>query len=262
MKRYSILFLLLVLVTGSMFFGCKKGQDDPFFSFRSRKARIAGDYNITSKALSYKTVYEDGRQFQTDFVITGATQKETVKVLGQASVLGGDSVIINGYGKPINAKGTVNQNVITFDKKGPFNSVYEYTIVAVILNEEGGFTTTITYTYREETRGSWDFLSGVDNFKKKERISMILEDSRITETRITRINYVDDPSLNPPDETWRHDIGVKYANGESSQILHIRELRSKKMVFEQEINDYQTENSNFVFSRAGTMIETLEEIKK
>lgn len=261
MKRYSILFLLLVIVTGSMFFGCKKGQDDPFFSFRSRKARIAGTYNITAKALSYTSVDTAGRKFQTDLVITGASQKETIKSLGLTSALGGDSLTINGYAKPINARGTVIQDVITFDKKGPFNAIYEYKIVAVILNEELQIETTITHTYREETRGSWDFLSGVDNYKKKERLTMVLEDSRTTTTEITAIKNIE-TQVSVVGEPIRHDVVVKYANGENSQVLHIRELRSKKMVLEQDINNYLIDNNTTVYSQAGTMIETLEEVKK
>lgn len=262
MKSYSILFLLLVIVTSSMFFGCKKGQDDPFFSFRSRKARVAGTYNITSQALSYKSTDAEGQKYQTDLVITGASYKETIKTLGVTSALGGDSLTINGYSKTINAKGTIIQNVITFDKKGPFNAIFEYQIVAIINIEDSGLTRTITHTYREETRGSWDFLSGVDNYKKKERLTLVLEDSRVTETEITAVRFTDNPENNYETDPIRHDVVLKYANGENSQVLHIRELRSKKMVFEQNINNYQIENNTTVYSQEGTMIETLEEVKK
>ncbi|MBI5219647.1 MAG: hypothetical protein HY958_12015 [Bacteroidia bacterium] len=261
MKKYRLLLLIIsISITGSLFYGCKKGPDDPFFSFRTRKARVAGDYVITGKTLSYKTTWADGTQDQTDLIISGTTQTETIKYLGVTSVLGGDSVRINTFPKLWNAKGTILQYKMSFDKKGLFNGIYEYKIVATLQMPDTtpAYTRKVTYTYRNEFRGSWDFLSGVDKYKKKERIGLIYEDNQVTETRITTITY-EEGIPPPPAETWRHDYDNKYANGEKSEVLHIRELRHKKMVFEQDINDYQTENSAFVYSRAGSMIETLEE---
>jgi len=48
MKNKILNLTLLVFVFTLIFSGCKKGEDDPFFSFRSRNARIAGEWVIRS----------------------------------------------------------------------------------------------------------------------------------------------------------------------------------------------------------------------
>ena len=259
MKKYSVLFLLVIgiLSTGTLYMGCKKGQDDPFFSFRSRKARVAGEYDITSKNVSYITKLSSGMRIQTDVVISGTSQKTTIKWLGLASALGsGDSTYVENA--------TILQNWINFDKKGPFKGVYEYRVVQSFLREDSGYTRKVTYTHKEEFIGSWDFLSGVDNYKKKERIALIYEDMTETDTRTTIFTFEDLPPSSPT--TSQKVVQHKYANGERGEILHIRELRSKKMVFDAKINQLTIGVDTTIFGQSGsswsvdgTMIETLEE---
>ena len=47
MKRIVVLSLYL-MVTFVLFNGCRRGEDDPFISFRSRKARVTGKWKMTS----------------------------------------------------------------------------------------------------------------------------------------------------------------------------------------------------------------------
>ena len=45
--KNRIIQLVMVLMTAAIILpGCKKGEDDPFFSFRSRNARIVGEWII------------------------------------------------------------------------------------------------------------------------------------------------------------------------------------------------------------------------
>ena len=44
---------LLILLGAVLLFGCKKGDDDPAISFRSRKTRLAGDWHIESGNFNY-----------------------------------------------------------------------------------------------------------------------------------------------------------------------------------------------------------------
>ena len=39
--------MLGMFIVTSAFVGCKKGEDDPFISLKSRKARVAGDWKMT-----------------------------------------------------------------------------------------------------------------------------------------------------------------------------------------------------------------------
>lgn len=68
MKKVKI--ILLALIGAAMIMpisSCKKGADDPFLSLKSRKARLAGDWDVTSWIITTvsgtttsTTTYEDG----------------------------------------------------------------------------------------------------------------------------------------------------------------------------------------------------------
>jgi len=48
MKNSIKLVALALVVAATSFSGCKKGENDPFISLKSRKSRVAGDWKITS----------------------------------------------------------------------------------------------------------------------------------------------------------------------------------------------------------------------
>lgn len=45
--------LSLVLVTTALFTGCKKGENDPFLSLRSRKARVVGEWKLNKGTVKW-----------------------------------------------------------------------------------------------------------------------------------------------------------------------------------------------------------------
>lgn len=60
MKK-SIFVFLAILTIASITQSCKKGEDDPFFSFKSRKMRLVGEWNLyegISKPGSYVINYD------------------------------------------------------------------------------------------------------------------------------------------------------------------------------------------------------------
>ena len=48
MKKNLLKFAVILFVSIIVFSGCKKGEDDPFISFRSRTARLAGNWKLSS----------------------------------------------------------------------------------------------------------------------------------------------------------------------------------------------------------------------
>jgi hypothetical protein len=48
----AIKFIILAVLAGSMFFGCKKGDNDPFLSFSSRKARLCGEWLLADGSIT------------------------------------------------------------------------------------------------------------------------------------------------------------------------------------------------------------------
>lgn len=51
MKIFTKILVILIFsfTVINLLKGCKKGEDDPFFSLRSRKARVAGDWKISER---------------------------------------------------------------------------------------------------------------------------------------------------------------------------------------------------------------------
>ena len=43
MKK-AVMVVFILLLNAAAFYSCKKGPDDPFISFRSRKSRLTGTY--------------------------------------------------------------------------------------------------------------------------------------------------------------------------------------------------------------------------
>ena len=48
MNTKSIVLLSVLVISSITPFGCKKGENDPFFSIRTRKARITGEWTLES----------------------------------------------------------------------------------------------------------------------------------------------------------------------------------------------------------------------
>lgn len=46
--KNTLLAAVILSTVSAGFVGCKKGEDDPFLSLRTRKARVAGEWKITS----------------------------------------------------------------------------------------------------------------------------------------------------------------------------------------------------------------------
>ena len=144
MKRpitFALSFILLATAAGS----CKKGEDDPAFSLLSRKARVAGEWTVTSMEETRKTVYDDP---------------------GHSSL---QSTTHNGTTITITAAETENGNTVTgtssaagsltyvFEKDGTYEFVHIY----------DGTTSTET--------GNWSFIGknkGAD-MKNKEAIMLV-----------------------------------------------------------------------------------------
>lgn len=270
MKNVSRLLLLVtvIAVAGSMFWGCKKGPDDPFFSFRSRKARVVGEYNILSRTEKYVEVTQSGQQKKININISGASLSTDTTYVNIPSRLtaGKDSVYKMPWTYPRNkVGGSVVQFTMSFDENGPFSGIYEYQIKHELYSPEeetdSAWTQTTIYNVKNEYRGSWDFLEGIDNYNTNERLAIIYENMLTTITTTISRKY-NDPALPSLDNEYSKTKTVyehKYANGEFSEVYRIRELRSTKMVLEQEIYNYFIQNETNTASRTGSLIQTLEE---
>ena len=141
MKKIMNLLLFAVLI--STLSECKKGEDDPFISFRSRKNRVVGEWTLTSGTEKTSTVSGNpSTTINTDYTYTQDSYIRTNTTMNQS---GSTSVSSSGY----------------FYYKITFRSNGEYTLV----RERGG-------SFTQES-GVWNFTKGVGDYKRKEQIALV-----------------------------------------------------------------------------------------
>ena len=145
--RKTISLGLVLLIFASVFVGCKKGENDPFMSLLSRKARITGVWNLTSADYEFRDV--DGSDTDvTTYSYDGTQMTETTDGIGFAYTYSEE---------------------ITIEKDGTFEMIIK-TDVEYYENEE-----TKTGTNTETIEGLWYFLDGNKELdvKDKERVEFM-----------------------------------------------------------------------------------------
>jgi hypothetical protein len=139
MKIHRIILLLL----GCSLFApsCKKGKDDPTFSFLTRKQRLTGNWEMTMGGASF-TYYEPDKPVINDYFKfdNGALTLNETETFGPPTIYTGRYSLI-----------------LSFKKDGTFL-----------------FTETITGIGKESltATGTWNFTSGVGKYKNKECVTM------------------------------------------------------------------------------------------
>lgn len=245
MKRlsgYSILILLLSSIL--VFEGCKRGDDDPFFSFRSRKARVTGDWafdTFDSKVIQYFS----NPDYQAIVTFKLASNNISIKT---------DSVNTpHDTSRTVN--GIIKEAYYNFDKNSKMRYLFHYQLTweKQETDENTNITTyyKIVTTVKEEASGSWNFLSNieknaVDKFKNKERISLIFENFETKTDVVSTVRVVneDGVTLSNSYDFSTESHANTYANGENAQIWVLRELRNKKIVMEHVVDNAAVSNNN------------------
>jgi len=136
--RYITVFLLFALI-GS---GCKKGDNDPFFSLRTRKARLAADWTVESAT-----------------VVTKATSLAFDGAIAVLSALDDSSAETKQYGLTW---------TMSFTRDG------EYEIIEIRDYPEnffGGSSNAFMLTMNE--KGTWQFTGGNADAKSKEQLLLL-----------------------------------------------------------------------------------------
>lgn len=223
-KNFTSFLLLMFVIVLPMLNGCKKGEEDPFFSIHTRKARVTGIWDINYFKSDVKTIYgESTNQIRTVTEISGDNWKENVYVLGTED--------------EVETKGKVLNYRIKFDNNGLMNYIFEYQVVERVVDEDLGRDTTITTTIKNEFSGTWNFLAGIDDYKSKERLALVIQEEKYL--KIVTKYTIDE---NSDDEvgittTQREAYTRRYANGEMSTIWILRMLKNKEIIMDQNIND-------------------------
>ncbi|NBV14390.1 MAG: hypothetical protein EBS07_10030 [Sphingobacteriia bacterium] len=157
-KAGVLLLITAVIVTS--FIGCKKGDDDPWLSFRGRKNRITNNWKL-----------QKGRVLITTYPPLGGSTQRTI-TYGEG---GGYSVTETGG----------------FTEQGSYE-------IKLRFYKDGRFTKEHNETPNGSTRGTskeegtWHFSGGNSNFEKRELLALLKEESSFLSQNTslnTSINY-------------------------------------------------------------------------
>ncbi len=233
-KGLTILIVALTIVT--VFNGCKRGEDDPFFSLLSRKARVTGDWKIDYFESQLLQKFQNSYKAKRKFVIEGDKITLTVDSIDTPH-----DTIITIYG-------VLKESEYNFDKNSKMKYLlnYELVIEKITVDENTNVTTydKKIQTFTDRATGTWNFLgrvekNGVNKYKDKERISFIYESYNtdiLTVHTIRKVNE-DGQTISNIYTSSRVTNERKYANGENAQIWELRELRNKKIVAERLVDN-------------------------
>lgn len=218
--------LVLPVVVVSLLFilpGCKKGENDPFLSLRSRKVRLSGEYAISSWKSTNSSTDTDGDIEVTTMDVTGTsgTVVTTVTPLGEEAVSFTQNIVFDQGEFIINKDGTWESTInttttFTLGGDGVVVESTSYTIVAT--NTESG---------------TWSFLGGEpEKFENKERVLFSVINS-MNSSQTTIVTLL-------PDGSSTTDVGdlestsATNAEGAISTIYEIDGLKKKEMTLKQD----------------------------
>ena len=146
MKKMTYL-LLAVLLTG-LVSSCKKGEDDPFLSLRSRKARVAGEWTVSAATI---------KEVETDDL---SSVNRTMTFNG--------SLISTVTTTTINGSTTSQTETTAFTQKYTFEKDGTYTRTDTY--EDGVYT----------TKGTWSFVGKSKENELKNKEAILLTETSYT----------------------------------------------------------------------------------
>ena len=271
MKNFiSIILLNAVLV---FFMGCKKGDEDPFLSLKSRKARLTGEWTINSwnytriNNFSSNTTSVSSNQGTTYVYTANYTSSQTYTLnientnftiidnsFNESVPNGGNSSYSESKKKNGTASGTAT---IEFIKDGTFTRKIEYSnanfnINSTIINagNNSAANTSSVESSVETTTGTWEFLGGIENeYKNKERIILHIKSIK-TEKKLS-----DNSGYQGLSSEYN-----EYKDADNNEIWLLIALKNNEVIFEAE-SSYHSNNSDSdsMNSSSGNSNQTIKE---
>ena len=234
MKKIHYLILGFAFI-GLSFGSCRKGSEDPFFTFHTRKDRVAGTWQIT----------DYNRELVTKYVYPN-TSTNTQKYEQRFGLVNYSETTTDLNSMVMDRNGKISKSVYIFDKSGNWSSVIEYYLYTP--QAVAGFYVSKT---RIEREGKWEFQGKTDELKKKE--SMLLE---ITTER--NFDYTYSTYLGTVVDSIADSTSVNFGTKERTEVWKLIGLKTNRMIAE--ISTSFTYTSS-VPSINGTKITDTEKIK-
>ncbi len=250
MKRYINILLLIVFVSSTfMLESCfKKGPNDPFISFKTRKARMTGDWKIKDYLLETTTDYIDGEKDIYKFTGADDAVSETI---GYENKDGVKDTTWTWKGKIVEGGVMQTERYFLFDKDGKVTYKFHY-ILSEFYEEKDeealdpAIDSTLTIERKLYNTGTWNFMNGVDDYKKKERVTIVWEYVDFEQINNTKIIWrYEDEEENPTQEfnhSTRQQSRSYYYNGENTEVWILDKLKSKEIMMYRFLDNNYKEN--------------------
>ncbi|MDL2261897.1 hypothetical protein LJC11_00135 [Bacteroidales bacterium OttesenSCG-928-I21] len=251
-KRLTLITLGIILILPMITTGCfKKGEEDPFMSMYTRKARMVGKWKYANSETNIRTDVTNSSIGDYAHITTTTTDdaKWTQRIDYEAT---DSSVIYNG---------TLIQNetYLQFTKHGTFTKNYVYEYVVVDYDEDAERETRHRYRKSLQASGTWNFLSGVDEFKDKERVTLAYEVVTSRDLYGIRVSNTDDDEGSQPTESIQYirDSSWYYANGELNEIWELQSLKNKEIKMYRPVYNKFSSTSGYTVTEQGYYKQTM-----
>lgn len=241
MKRlFGYVFSLLIVGSSLMFSGCKKGMNDPFFSIYSRKQRVTGEWSFESFERQALTKQPDGVFVNEKFTVTG----DGIALSIDTSQASHDTIIYYS--------GKVKEAYYKFEKDGRMDYRFWYEINHPNPPDYDENTDLTTYerwitTVEIKGNGTWNFLNKIDNYKNKERLSLVFEyfNHRETVNYTKDVQNADGESM-PGFPIFKNTVTnseQKWANGEFAEVWVLDMLKNKEIIMFRQLDNLDLASS-------------------
>jgi hypothetical protein len=266
MNRKAQLITVMALVAVTTFTGCKKGEEDPFISLRSRTSRITGEWLVNS----FETTENSTNSSSTNNVTSTGSTTQTHKYDGTTYSVSGSTTNQNTTvnDAPGTGKATISY---LFEKDGSVKMTRsteitsEQTVVQQNSPSTGWTTTTVntvTTTENMVWTGTWNFLDGIGKeLKKRESIVInYLAGSGTTKTDTKTVNtYTSASGVNQTYTTYTNGSDTRDLAQEltaPSETWHLIELSNKKIQAETVWNSKESVTSNMSYTDPSGQVTT------
>lgn len=265
--KNTLLAFAAVALVMPVFNGCKKGEEDPGLSLRSRKGRVAGEWTVSAYESTYdqNTTYSDpnttsgdltknevtgSEKFDGTAVTEASTSKNTYddgKTSSNSTTASGTTITWSNTGTSGTTTSTTGTyaktttNTYTFEKDGTFKlSSASKKTVEETDDTNSGYKRVETDIDDETVtaEGTWSFIGKdkTNEFKNKERIgiwyatynSVKLKDSKDTYTDKNANDGWDYATMSGSNKTTNDDKKTAKSS-DPDEIWEIVELKNKEM---------------------------------
>lgn len=241
--------LIAVAVVSTVVTSCKKGDDDPALSLRSRKARFAGEWKVATditESTSINTSYPSGTTVTTtikttekyDGVNYSSTSDETVSQAGLS------------FNENTSSTGAITEYMFTIEKDGTWSSKKSYKITSVTEKDASGTVTfAVDETRMEEMSGTWAFLGANKTNELKNKEAVVLSIEKVTTS-------FDSKSTSGSNSSSLSTSESTYAPNEFTMILNITQLANKEMAAEVTFKRNSSGKNTFTFGGSSNTTQT------